>query len=131
MLPRFHVLKRVSKHGFGVWFWGPTAIHWLMPHLQSLKRLDRVIHQLTILRETWRRIDTSGCIQALNVAADGLDDLVDELSPGSAPAPGFTSRELTAVTMVLAGLLASAFLLGGVHLGQHSCPAPNVARVGP
>ena len=134
MLPRFHVskrvLKRVSKHGFGLWFWGPNALRQLMPHLLSAKKLDRVIHQLTILREVWPRIDISSCIQALNAAADRIDDVVDDLRPGSAPVPGFTRREVTLLTMVLTGLLSVAFLLGGVHLGRYSCPAPNVARVG-
>ena len=121
----------VLKPCFGLWFWGPAALRQLMPHLRSAKKLDRVIHQLTILREVWPRIDTSSCTQALNVAADRIDDVVDDLRPGSAPAPGFTRREATLLTMVLAGLLSVAFLSGGVHLGRHSCPAPNVARVGP
>ena len=121
----------VLKPCFGLWFWGPTALHQLMPHLRSTKKLDKIIHQLTILREVWPRIYTSSCIQAFNVVADGLDDLVDELSPGSAPVPGFTKTE-----KALLGLFAAAFLVGasvqvGVHLGRHSCPAPNLERVGP
>ena len=101
-----------------------------MPNLRSAKKLDNIIRQLSILREVWGRIDTSSCIQSLNVAADGLDDVVDELSPGSAPSPGFTKTE-----KALLGLFATAFLVGasvlvGVHLCRHSCPPPNVARVG-
>ena len=122
------------KACFKAWFWvmvlGSFALHQLMPHLRSAKKLDKTIHQLTILREVWPRINPSECIQALNVAANGLDDVVDELSPGSAPVPGFTRREATLLTMILTGLLSVAFLLGGVHLGRHSCPAPSVARVG-
>ena len=101
-----------------------------MPHLQSAKKLDKIIRQLTILREGWERIDASICTQALNVAADGLDDVVCELSPGSA-APGFTKTEKALLGLFVAAFLVGASVLAGDHLGRHSCPAPNVARVGP
>ena len=110
---------------------GSTTLYQSMPHLRSAKKLDKIIHQLTNLREVWERIGPSSCIQALNVAADGLDDVVDELSPGSAPAPGFTRNERKLMGLALGAIAAGGFFLAGVHYERHNSFAPNVARVGP
>ena len=91
---------------------------------------DRVIHQLYILREAWGRIGSSSCIQALNVAADGLNGVVNDLRPGSAPAPGFTKTEKALLLLFATAFLVGASVLVGVHLGRNDCPAhPGVARV--
>ena len=121
---------------FKAWFWD-MVLGSRRPSLMAIQplppshQLDNVLRQLTSLRSVWHCISPSRRIQSLNIAADGLDDLVEQLDAGLAPAPGFTKTE-----QALLGLFAAAFLVGasvlvGFHLGQHSCPAPNVARVGP
>ena len=105
----------------------PMAIQPLPP----VRKLERIIKQLDILREVWPRISSGSCRFALGIVAKDVVDLAEELRGNKPPAPGFTKTE-----KALLGLFAAAFLVGasvqvGVHLGKHSCPAPNVARVGP
>lgn len=146
MLPRFHISKRVSKRVskpcFGLWFWGPTALHQMLirrycghprrpDQLPPAIKLDNILRQLTNLRSVWGRISPSKRIQSLNIASDGLDDLVEQLDTGIALAPGFTKTEKALLGLFAAAFLTGASVLIGVHFGRHSCPALNVARVGP
>ena len=104
----------------------PMAIRLLPP----AHKLDNILRQLTSLRSVWHRISPSRRIQSLNIAADGLDDLVEQLDTGFAPAPGFTRNERKLLTLALGVLAAGGFFLAGVHYERHNSFAPNVARVG-
>ena len=104
----------------------PMAIRPLPPAHQ----LDNVLRQLTSLRSVWDRISPSRRIQSLNIAADGLDDLVEQLDTGLAPTPGFTRNEKRLLTLSLGAIAAGGFFLAGVHYERHNSFAPNVARVG-
>ena len=132
MLPRFHVLKRVLKHGFGLWFWGP-AVHPLMAirPLPPVQKLERIIKQLDILREVWPRISSGSCRFALGIVAKDVVDLAEELHSSKAPAPGFTRNEKALLKLGLGVIAAIALFLGGAHLGRNDCPARSVVRVGP
>ena len=116
----------VLGYGFGV----PRPSLMAIQSLPPAHQLDEILRQLTSLRSVWHRISPSRRIESLNIAADGLDDLVEQLDTGIAPATGFTKTEKALLGLFAAAFLTVASVLVGVHLGRHSCPAPNVTRVG-
>lgn len=135
MAPTVSRFEACFKTCFKAWFWvivlGSLAHPFMaIRPLPPAHKLDNILRQLTSLRSVWDRISPSRCIQSLNIAADGLDDLVEQLDTGIAPAPGFTKTEKALLGLFAAAFLAGASVLVGVHFGRHSCPAPNVARVG-
>ena len=99
--------------------------------LPPVHKLDNILRQLTSLRSVWHRISPSRRIQSLNVAADGLDELVEQLDTGHTPASGITRNERRLLTLTLGAIVAAGFFLAGVHYERHNSFAPNVARVGP
>jgi hypothetical protein len=98
--------------------------------LPSVRKLERIIRQLDILRELWPRISSGACRHSLLIAAQDVVDLTDELRSGATSAPGFTRNEKALLKLGLGGIAAIALVLGGAHLGRNDCPAPNIARVG-
>lgn len=98
--------------------------------LPPVRKLERIIKQLDILREVWPRIGSGSCRFALSMVAKDVVDLAEELRASKAPTTGFTRREKTLLKLALGGIAAIALVLGGAHLGRNDCPAPNVARVG-
>ena len=98
--------------------------------LPSVRKLERIIKQLSILRDGWPRISSVACQFALVSVAKNVVDLAHELRTGATPAPGFTRNEKALLKLGLGGIAAIALVLGGAHLGRNDCPAPNVARVG-
>jgi hypothetical protein len=98
--------------------------------LPPVRKLERIIKQLDILREVWPRIGSGSCRFALSMVAKDVVDLAEELRASKAPTTGFTRREKTLLKLALGGIAAIALVLGGAHLGRNDYPAPNVARVG-
>ncbi len=99
--------------------------------LPPVRKLERIIKQLDILREVWPRISSGACCFALGIVAEDVVDLAEELRASKPPAPGFTRNEKALLKLGSGGIVAIALVLGGAHLGRNDCPAPSVARVGP
>ena len=99
--------------------------------LPPVRKLERIIKQLDILREAWPRISSGACRHALGIAALDIVDLADGLRASKAPAPGFNRSERGLLALALGAIAAGGFFLAGVHYERHNSFAPNVARVGP
>jgi hypothetical protein len=98
--------------------------------LPSVRKLERIIKQLSILRDGWPRISSVACQFALVSVAKDVVDLAHELRTGATPAPSFTRNEKRLLFLTLGALAAASFFLAGVHYERHNSFAPNVARVG-
>ncbi len=113
----------------------PTPLNTIRPasQLKAAKNLEQILYQLTRLRDRWQLLDTSKKIQSLNVAADGLDDIVGLIDPIQKRIDTvYTPVEKKIVFLFLAALLFGAGVWVGVKLERQSLNVQtNFARVGP
>ena len=113
----------------------PTPLNTIRPasQLRAAKNLDQILYQLTRLRERWQFFDTDKKIQSLNVAADGLDDIVGLIDPIQKRLDtGYTLVEKRLIFLFLAALLFGAGVWVGVNYDRQNFNVQtNFARVGP
>jgi hypothetical protein len=113
-----------------------------MNRLLEIRQLDAVIKKLDELRDAIPRASVSPRVKTKAVVSviDQLDDLRELLimprvgrpitcRPSQGNVCGSTEWLLLKILAVAA--LATVSIQAGIHHGRTSCPAPNVARVGP
>lgn len=115
-----------------------------MNRLLEIRQLDAVIKKLDELRDAIPRASVSPRVKIKAVVSviDQLDDLrelliMPRLRVGRPvtcrPSQGNVcgSTEWLLLKLLAVAALATVSIQAGIHHGRASCPAPNVARVGP
>jgi hypothetical protein len=113
-----------------------------MTQTLEIRQLDAIVAQLDDVRDSLPRISVAPSvkIKALAKAISDLDDLRELLSMPRVGCPRSTQppalrNERSAENLILslggAILLATIGVQVGIHHGRATCPAPNLARVGP
>lgn len=115
----------------------PGPLNTIRPasQLRAVKNLDQILYQLTNLRESWQFLNTDKKIQSLNVAADGLDDIVGLIEPFKMRhvEQPYTPNEKKLINILMAACLFAAGVLAGIEHERLQAPSSspvNFARVG-